>query len=339
MYGEDPTPSVSYSIVSSGFDWARFGNAHAVSFKSIQAWAALVSALLCTSIFGVFRFFVQRAGFANAATPQTHRPGLPTRFMRKVSNLQGWPMKNLVQRLFLPVRLFVSAVLVTATLPVLAQVASTAAAPRIGVEISGNAKTALPNSKLPRAQAQYDVGRVAASDPHGGGISIYFNRTVGQEAALKALMAAQQTPGSAQYHQWLTPEQFASQFGMADSDIAKVENWLEQQGFSIDSVARGKNVLRFTGTVGQVEAAFATESAQSYNVPTSKGVVKHFAPSTALSVPSAIAGVVEGVRNLDDFRPRSHAVKRGRVKPNFTQDLGEGFAVGFFAPGDIFPAV
>jgi hypothetical protein len=242
-------------------------------------------------------------------------------------------MKNLVQRLFLPVRLFVSAVLVTATLPVLAQVASTAAAPRIGVEINGNAKTALPNSKLPRAQAQYDGGRVAASTRLQG-ISIYFNRTVGQEAALKALMAAQQTPGSPQYHQWLTPEQFASQFGMADSDIAKVENWLEQQGFSIDSVARGKNVLRFTGTVGQVEAAFATEM-HNYNVPTLKGVVKHFAPSTALSVPSAIAGMVEGVRNLDDFRPRSHAVKRGRVKPNFTQDLG-GTQLVFFAPGDIF---
>ena len=244
-------------------------------------------------------------------------------------------MKNLVQYLSLPVRLFVAAVLMMATLPMVAQVASTAVAPRIGAEINSNEKTALPNSKLPRAQAQYDGGRVAAATRLQG-ISIYFNRTVSQEAALKALMAAQQTPGSPQYHQWLTPEQFASQFGMADSDIAKVENWLEQQGFSIDSVSRGKNVLRFSGTVGQVEIAFSTEM-HNYNVPTSKGVVKHFAPSTALSVPSAIAGVVEGIRNLDDFRPRSHAVRNavGRVKRNLTWDDNGSQSV-FFAPGDIF---
>jgi len=203
---------------------------------------------------------------------------------------------------------------------------------RISAEITDSQRTQLPNSRHPLAQSKYDSGRLAASTKLQG-ISIYFNRTPSQEADLKLLMAAQQDPASPLYHQWLTPEQYAARFGMADSDIAKVQSWLEQQGFSVDSVNRSQNAIHFSGTVRQVEAAFATEM-HTYNIPTATGIQQHFAPSTALSVPSALAGVVESVRNLNDFRPRSHAVanKVRSAKPNFTSSVSGDV---FFAPGDI----
>jgi subtilase family serine protease len=250
-------------------------------------------------------------------------------------------MKNFAQRfrqylfsparLSFPISLLTSAVLATVVAPAQGQASSTVR-PRIAAEVNANERAQLPNSKLVQAKAQFDAGRLAASTRLQG-VSLYFNRTQSQEAALKALLAAQQTPGSAQYHQWLTPEQFASRFGMADADIAKVQGWLEQQGFSVDSTASSKNAIHFSGTVAQIESAFSTEM-HNYNIPTSKGVEKHFAPSTALSVPSALAGVVLGVRNLDDFRPKSHIVvnKTRRPKPAFTQS-GTGYI--FFAPGDI----
>jgi subtilase family serine protease len=203
---------------------------------------------------------------------------------------------------------------------------------RIAAEISGSQMTALPNSKEPRALAQYDTGRLAAGTKLQG-ISIHFTRTLSQEADLQVLMAAQQNLSSPLYHQWLTPDQFAARFGMSDSDIAKVQSWLERQGFSIDSVGRSKNMIRFSGTSGQVEAAFATEM-HSYSIKTSKGVERHFAPSTALSVPSALAGVVEAVRNLDDFHPKSHmkAMPLGVVHPNYT-DASAGHEL---VPADIY---
>jgi len=206
--------------------------------------------------------------------------------------------------------------------------------PRIAGEIATAQMTPLPATKRTAALAQYDTGRLSSATRFQG-ISIYFTRTAAQEADLKALTAAQQNPASPLYRQWLTPEQFAGRFGMADADISKVESWLQQQGFSIDSVARGKTMIRFSGTASQAEAAFATEL-HTYSVKTSKGVENHFAPSTTLSVPTALAGVVEGVRNLDDFRPRSHVVVRKnlRAKPNFTLDFG-GSQYVFFAPGDI----
>jgi subtilase family serine protease len=99
---------------------------------------------------------------------------------------------------------------------------------------------------------------------------------------------------------------------------------LQQQGFSIDSVARSRNMIRFSGTVGQVESAFST---QMHYFQT--GSEKHFAPATALSVPAAVAPAVLGIRNLNDFRPQpQHTVPRA----DFTSGSSHNV---FFAPGDI----
>lgn len=156
------------------------------------------------------------------------------------------------------------------------------------------------------------------------GISLYFNRSAAQEIDLQTLIAAQQDPASPLYHHWLTPDQFAARFGMAQSDIDAVQTWLQQQGFSIDSIARSRNMIRFSGTVGQVESAFSTQM-HYYQA----GGAKHYAPSTALSIPSAIAPAVSGIRNLSDFRPQPRLI---RPRTAFTS--GQSHNV-FFAPGDI----
>lgn len=168
-----------------------------------------------------------------------------------------------------------------------------------------------------------------SADAKLSGMSIVFNRSATQQADLEALIAAQQDPASPLYHQWLGPEQFAARFGMAQSDIDKVQSWLQQQGFSIDSVARSKNLIRFSGTVGQVEQAFQTQM-RFYAVEGEK----HFAPATTLSIPSAIAGSVATVANLDDFRPRPMHVRSNAVQPRPGFTSGQSGSV-FFAPGDI----
>ena len=246
-------------------------------------------------------------------------------------------MKNLAQRLqqHLPSStcLLASAAMIFTLLgPLPSRAAQSSARPespaiRIAAEISSNNRIPLAGSQHPLAQARFESGRVAAGTKLQG-ISMYFSRTQSQEADLQKLLAAQQNPSSPQYHQWLTPEQFASRFGLAATDLAKVQSWLEQQGFSVDSVARGKNMIRFSGSAGQVESAFATEM-HNYTV----AGVKHFAPSTALSVPAALTGVVQTIGNLDDFRPKPHVVaSRTRVKPSFTSSVSGSV---FFAPGDI----
>ena len=96
-------------------------------------------------------------------------------------------------------------------------------------------------------------------------------------------------------------------------------------------------MIRFSGTVRQVEAAFATEM-HNYTLPIGGTSEKHFAPSTALSVPAAMGSVVLGIRGLDDFRPkpkvRLPANRNGQTgaKPAFTSGATGNI---FLSPGDI----
>lgn len=199
---------------------------------------------------------------------------------------------------------------------------------RIRSEVTSSAMSPIKGSQHPLAMADYDGGRMP-SGTRLNGMSIVFNRSAAQQADLEGLIAAQQNPASPLYHQWLTPEKFAARFGMAQADIDSVQHWLEQQGFAVDSVARSKNLIRFSGSVGQVEQAFQTEM-HYYNL----GGEKHFAPSTALSVPAAIAPTIAAVMNLNDFKPHAMHVRSNNVQPrsNFTSGVSGNV---FFAPGDI----
>ncbi len=201
-------------------------------------------------------------------------------------------------------------------------------AARIRNQVNDSQMSLLKGSQHPLARGESDAGRMSA-DVKLKGMSIVFNRSAAQQADLEALLAAQQDPASPFYHQWLSPDQFAARFGMAQSDIDKVQSWLEQQGFSIDSVGRSKNLIRFSGTVGQVEQAFQTQM-HFYMVEGEK----HFAPATTLSVPSAIAGSVATIANLDDFRPRAMHIRSNAVQPRPGFTSGQSGNV-FFAPGDI----
>jgi subtilase family serine protease len=180
---------------------------------------------------------------------------------------------------------------------------------RIASEIDNGTRTVIIGTRPPLARHANDIGRVTPETPLRA-MSIVFNRSSAQQADLDALIAAQQNPASSLYHQWLTPDEFAVRFGMADSDIAKVEAWLREQDFSIDGVSRSHDRITFSGTAGQVQAAFGTEL-HYYNV----NGKTHFAPSSDLSVPAALASVVRDVTNLSTFRPKPRFRK---PRPNFT---------------------
>jgi subtilase family serine protease len=197
-------------------------------------------------------------------------------------------------------------------------------APRITSEIADSEQATLRGSLHPLALSRFDAGRMP-SDTKLNGVSLVFSRSAAQEADLEALLAAQQNPASPLYHQWLNPDQFAARFGVAKADLAKVKSWLEQQGFSVDSVARGRSMIRFSGSARQVEGAFSTEM-HYYNVEGSR----HFAPATELSVPAALAPVVLALGNLNDFRLKPMHIASAR--PEFTS-LQSGAV--HFAPGDI----
>jgi uncharacterized protein (TIGR03437 family) len=209
----------------------------------------------------------------------------------------------------------------------LAQSAVVAQTSRITQPVNNAQRTLLAGIVHPKALAANDQGRVSPSlaMPY---ITLTLAPSASQQADLQKLLVEQQTPGSPNYHHWLTPEEFGQRFGMSDADISKITQWLQQQGLNVVSVARGKGWIVASGTAAQVEAAFQTEI-HSY----AAGGEMHFANASEPSVPAAFGSVVQGIRGLNDFRmkPRSRVspTKPDSTKPHYATSQGN-----FIAPGD-----
>src|SRR6185312_1277730 len=114
------------------------------------------------------------------------------------------------------------------------------------------------NGHVPRwATAKNDLGSVAP-ERRLDNLHLILARSPQVQAALEQLLADQQNPNSPRYHQWLTPQQTADQYGIASADLAAVTGWMQSQGLTIDGVSSGGVFVTFSGPVSVVERACAT---------------------------------------------------------------------------------
>jgi len=153
------------------------------------------------------------------------------------------------------------------------------------------------------ARTEFDHGAAPADLPMQQ-MQLVLTRSAAQQADLDRLLVAQQDPSSPQYHQWLAPEQFGQRFGASDEDVQKITGWLESNGFHIDRVANGRNLIEFTGDAGQVENTFHTQI-HKYMV----NGRSHWANSSNPEIPAALAGVVAGVATLHNFEKKPQAIR------------------------------
>src|SRR5579863_3878418 len=122
---------------------------------------------------------------------------------------------------------------------------------RIAGSIESRQMVTLRGSVHPKAQPQFDQGAVDPSYQFGY-VTLIVAPSPSQQAALDQLLAQQQERSSANFHKWLTPEQYANRFGMSQGDVAKITGWLESQGFTVLQVPRGRNSVIFSGTAAQI---------------------------------------------------------------------------------------
>lgn len=205
--------------------------------------------------------------------------------------------------------------------------------PLITAPLDESRRIVLKGNTHPLARLANDRGSAPDSQPMRRMILV-LKRSAEQEAALRSLLDTQQTPGSQNYHRWLTPAQFGRQFGPADSDLEAVKAWLESHGFQVAGVSQGRTTIEFSGTAGQVQQAFRTPI-HSFEV----NGEQHWANVSDPSIPSALAPVVHGVLSLHNF-PRhaqstvhatpvpSRATASGTPSPLFTYTSGKSTLYG-----------
>jgi subtilase family serine protease len=193
----------------------------------------------------------------------------------------------------------------------------------------------------PMARPEFDQG-AAPPDLPMERMMLVLQHSPEQEAALERLMAEQLDKSSPNYHHWLTPEEFGQRFGPSDADIQTISSWLASHGFQINSVAKGRNVIEFSGNASQVREALHTEI-HRYVV----NGEEHWANASDPQIPAALTPVVAGVNTLHNFHRKPMARRLGQfsrskatgevrpVNPDFNFDVGSAcglnntcFAVG-----------
>jgi hypothetical protein len=159
----------------------------------------------------------------------------------------------------------------------------------------------------PLTQARYDRGAVPDAFP-AERVLLLLDRPAEKKSALAEFLQQVHRRGSANYHQWLTAQEFGELFGLGDSDIQAAVNWLSAEGFHVRRVTKGKQFIEFSGTAGQLRKAFQTEI-HEYNV---EGET-HYANASELSIPAALAPLVRGISPLHDFRAKPYLHVAGRA--------------------------
>jgi subtilase family serine protease len=136
-----------------------------------------------------------------------------------------------------------------------------------------------------------------SSAPVAGTTSISFDVSLSlrDAAAAQALAEAVSTPGSPEYHHYLSPAQWEARYSPTTSQVALVTSWLNQEGLHVGSVSADRLVIPVRGTAAQIDHVFSTSL--SYHDVNGRSVRLL---DGNLSVPSALAGIVNGAPGLGE---------------------------------------
>ncbi len=130
--------------------------------------------------------------------------------------------------------------------------------------------------------------------------------------ALKALVKAQSTPGSAEYGHYLKPADFRARFAPAAADVLQAEKTLKNLGFSIVHEPSSKFYIEVAGTVGQIKSAFhISQDLYAYGGKTLR------ANAEEPTLPAGLAGIVTYIGGLDET---------GLLKHPFHSTIGDNAA-------------
>jgi hypothetical protein len=203
--------------------------------------------------------------------------------------------------------------------------AQTSRRPVITGPIDSEALVVLPGSRHRLVQPRFDIGAVDAGTKLTR-VLLVLGSPQEQEQQMQGFLDSQQDRRSQDYHHWLTPEEFGRRFGPAPQDILAITGWIAQQGLEVTSVARSGRWMELSGTSVQIERTFHTQMRQ-YQI----GGETHIANATEISIPAALAPVVQGVVSLHNFFKKPMVGHRFQARPN-----GDGTYTAI-APNLTFP--
>jgi len=195
---------------------------------------------------------------------------------------------------------------------------------RIASTIKNEERVVLKGTTPPLLAESVDKGRMPGGQNLGRMI-LQLSPSDDQEQAAEKLVGDLHDASSPRFHKWLTPAEYGQQYGVASEDASKVAQWLQGQGFTVHEISQSRRFIVFSGTVAQVEDAFATQM-RNYE----HNAKPFISNATDMQIPAALAPVVRGVVRLHSEPRAPLAFMGGKVHfkkngPHFTFDDGSHY--------------
>ena len=196
--------------------------------------------------------------------------------------------------------------------------------------IDDNDTVVLPRNTHPFAHMGTAAGYAQTSMPMEHMI-MSLQIPAGKQAALDGFLKDQHNPASANYHHWLTPEEFGAKFGPDPADLTAVSNWLASHGFTVEEVAKSGTWINFSGDVSKVEQTFKTNIKE-----VAVGGRLYHANESDPSIPRGLSDLVSGIVTLHNIprQPKNNGAKffaSNDAVPNYTVGSSHYLAPGDFA--------
>src|SRR5581483_8829062 len=166
----------------------------------------------------------------------------------------------------------------------------------------------------PLAQQSTPEGTTPASTP----VEFVVGLQPSNQAGAEALAQAVSTPGSPSYRRFLTPAQWEKSYSPKASSVTAVEKWLSEQKITVEGVSPDRLSISASASAATIEHVFGTSLRQYRRHGRSLRLA-----STALTVPSSVAGLISGISGVDQrLATPDHVREHKRGKEEIPQPEG-----------------
>jgi subtilase family serine protease len=177
-----------------------------------------------------------------------------------------------------------------------ANAASTAAQPH---------RITLHGSSVPAAERAHSAGAVAAKSKVSFDLVLKLRNASGAAAFARAVSS----PGSRQFHHYLSDAKWVAKYAPTRSEVAKAEKWLRANYFTVTSAPKDRLFVAASGTAQRVERVFGVKlgyyMVAGHKVRLANG---------ALSIPASMAGIVTGAAGVNQSMASKGLAQAGATK-------------------------
>ena len=184
----------------------------------------------------------------------------------------------------------------------------------LSVPIHAQERQALATHAAAPVGAQV-IGRVPASQR----LSLAISLPLRNQDQLNTLLKQLEDPTSPNYHHYLSPAQFAEQFGPTVEQYQQVISFMQAQGFTVTRTSPSRRLINVTGTVANIEQTFQV-TMQIYQHPTEHRT--YFAPNVAPTVDANLP--ILGVSGLTTYTLPHSMLKRASPSGPQSYETGSG---------------